>query len=160
MARRNETRSPFSPVTYYVSEREGRLRLAILAGFAPLPVTLFLLTQAPAEFWPTPWGGAGWWLLPSLLTLLSVVLPWLVCRWHDCYVLRLERTPDGRWLITTLLLWGLRTREMTSAEFERVGQNVRTRDGRVLIFDRRGEVPLGWEAIRALWETRVSAGAI
>lgn len=159
MARRNETRSPFSPVTYYVSEREGRLRLAILAAFAPLPVTLFLLTKAPAEFWPTPWGGAGWWWLPSLLIALSVAAPWIVSRWHDGYVLRLDRTPDGRWLVTTLLLWGLRTREMSSAEFVRAGANVRTRDGRVLIFDRHGEAPLGWEAIRALWETRLVNGA-
>lgn len=159
MARRNETRSPFSPVTYYVSEREGRLRLAILTAFAPLPVTLFLLAKAPAEFWPTPLGGSGWWLLPSLLVGLSAVLPWLASRWHDCFVLRLERTIDGRWLVTTLLLWGLRTREMTSAEFVRAGRTVRTLDGRTLIFDRRGEAPLGWDALRTLWETRLATGA-
>lgn len=142
-----ESRSPFSPVTLYVSSREPRLRLAILAAFAPLPVTSFMITQAPADWWQEPLGAAGWWVLPTLLVGLSALLPWAVSRLHDRYVLRLERTPEGRWVLTTLILWGLRTREVAPHGLVRAGKVIQLRDGPPLIFDRRGEFPLGRDAL-------------
>ncbi|WP_438481229.1 hypothetical protein [Oleiharenicola lentus] len=147
-----ESRSPFSPVTFYVSPREPRLRLAILAGFSPVPITLWLIARAPLEIWHEPFGEKLWWLLPAGLILISTVMPWVVSLLHDRYVLRLERTSDGRWLLTTLLLWGLRTRELSSHDFERTGNQVRLRGAQRLIFDQQGEAPQGWDEMMSAWE--------
>ncbi len=151
---------PTYPQWRFRSQRNLTLRFVTLVCAAPVPLTVWLLTLAPAEEWREgPFGPALWWLLPAFLLALAAALPASLLLLHDRYVLALEQLAQNRWRLTTFVLWGVRRRELDydplqSAKIRYVPGtfdsmwapsvdapylNVTCSDGRRLIFDMQGE---------------------
>lgn len=125
-------------VLLYRSSQEIMLRVTTVVCLAPVPGVAWLIARAPrAEWEKTPFGPNLWWLIPAGLMLLSLVLPAAVAWLHDRYALRLERTPDGRLMLVTFLLWGRRTRQLDPALLVGLDDlsQLRLPNGRRLIFD-------------------------
>lgn len=140
---------------------------------APVPLTLWLISGAPRAEWEAPLGPTWWWLIPSGLIALTLVLPVAMFWLHDRYVFRLERSGNVIRL-TTFLLWGRRTRELSMTRFAAAevqyidGEadygtapsvkapyiRMKLRDGSSLIFDAAGDAPAGWDAIHRLGRQR------
>ena len=153
----------------FASGRELLLRLVTLVCFAPVPLTIWLLSLAPRAEWEAALGPGAWWVGPASLVALSLVLPGALLWLHDRYVLRLVRCSEGLRL-TTFLVWGRRTRVLAASELKsaavqfaegRLATGVapvvnapslqlQLPGGRRLIFDAQGDAPEGWEAIYAL----------
>ncbi len=152
--------TPEAPNVHFCSTRDLTLRFVTVVCAIPLPLTLWLLKQAPAEEWRNgPFGPALWWLIPLVLLALAAALPIGLALLHDRYVLKLERTGPALWRLTTFVLWGVRRRELAEdplhgARIRHVdGQfhsmwapsvdapylKVTTRTGQKLIFDMQGE---------------------
>jgi hypothetical protein len=173
--------SPQTPLVrtnvYYRSGRARTLRGVTLIAWLPVPLTAWLLSRpVPAtQGWDTsPLGPKLWWMIPLLLLTLTLVLPAAMFLLHDRYVLAMERQDDGRWQVTTWLLWGQKTREFTSdalagatlvdeaGTFQSVWTvsvhapylRVRLSSGKRLIFDAQGEVPNGWPALEGVFAGR------
>jgi len=153
------------------SDRAVTLHWVALVAWLPVPLTAWLLSlpMPSGQGWAsTPLGPGLWWLIPALLAMLAVVLPAATFLLHDRYVLRLVSTPDGSYRLTTWLLWGRRTRVLTTkaladAQFVSVAGDygeatgsadapyvrVRLPSGRRLILDAQGDAPFGWDAVEA-----------
>ena len=160
---------------FFHSTRDLTLRFVTFVTFGPVPFLLWLLTLPPTDGWDdSPVGPTLWWLLPVFLVALILAMPLAMLLLHDRYVLHLERDEVGTWRLTTWMLWGRRTRVLTSAELSgadlkhEAGEfdsrltvsvdapylRVRLASGKRLIFDAQCEAPHGWDAIEGLFARR------
>jgi hypothetical protein len=157
----------------FKSSRGPLLYGVTVVTYAPVPFGLWFISRAPRAEWEAPLGPTWWWLIPAGLMGLTLVLPITMFWLHDRYVLRLEQKGDI-FRLTTFLLWGRRTRELSKATFASAevryveGEadyggspsvdapyiRMKLRDGRGLIFDAAGEAPGGWDAIYKLGRSR------
>lgn len=125
----------------YVSRRLWLIRLAELASVVPLVVCLWLLAVAPqAEWRHAPLGQIAWWLFPSVVIVLTLLLPCAMLWVHDRYVTRVVFEPDGRLRVTTFVLWGQRTERYKAEEIPH----------RRFLLDRCGTAPMGFDTLAAL----------
>ncbi len=100
------------PRILYLSRRAGLLRLVAVLVTTQAALTLWLVTLPPRTDWPAPLGGGSWWLLPSGLVALSLVLPGAMVWLHGRYVIRIEEV-DATLQVTLFTWWGERQQSVS-----------------------------------------------